>query len=574
MAKIVGSVRRSQLVTTYGVGAIIAIEDQSFIVAGIDRWDVEGPNIHEPRLERELGVKGFVLPPTSEKRPDIPVRRFPNWHSCPVCKRLAPHKFFASFSKNKCNVCGADLVPSRFVVACELGHLDDFPYFRWVHAGIPGGSESEHEMSIEATGTTASLRDIIISCSCKASMSMDGAFGSQALKNIGYKCGGRRPWLGGASELCDQLPRTLQRGASNVWFSIGRSALSIPPWSEGAYKHLNKHWAMLKYVPDDALATTIGESGIAAKGDFTVEDLVEAVQRRRKTEGAPSDDLEPLKQGEYEALIKGRPEESTKQDFVCVPTETVDSDVSQWIERVMLVKRLREVRVLESFTRVLPPGPADDVNRRAPLFEEHPGWLPAIEVTGEGVFLVLDQEILGPWESDSMVKSRVEKIQRNYKKRFEDWGKTPDRTITPRLVLIHTLAHALINQWSLDSGYPAASLRERLYVSDAMAGLLIYTATNDSAGSLGGVVAQAEPGRLGASLTEAIENAAWCSSDPLCVEAAASGVDALNLAACHACVLLPEVSCEEMNLLLDRALLIGTPEHPEIGYFSRMFVSA
>ena len=130
-----------------------------------------------------------------------------------------------------------------------------------------------------------------------------------------------------------------------------------------------------------------------------------------------------------------------------------------------------------------------------------------------------------------------------------------------------------LNQWSLDCGYPAASLRERLYISDRMAGLLIYTATSDSAGSLGGVVAQAGPGRLDEALREGLSRASWCSADPLCIESDATGVDALNLAACHACTLLPEVSCEEMNLFLDRGLLVGIPTNQPLGFFSDLIAS-
>jgi hypothetical protein len=136
--------------------------------------------------------------------------------------------------------------------------------------------------------------------------------------------------------------------------------------------------------------------------------------------------------------------------------------------------------------------------------------------------------------------------------------------------MLHTLAHVLINQWALDCGYPAASLRERLYISDTMAGLILYTATSDSAGSLGGVIAQAQAEILDDSLRESVARASWCSADPLCIETTAAGVDALNLAACHACVLLPEVSCEEMNLFLDRGLLTGTPEAPEVGFFREL----
>jgi hypothetical protein len=107
-----------------------------------------------------------------------------------------------------------------------------------------------------------------------------------------------------------------------------------------------------------------------------------------------------------------------------------------------------------------------------------------------------------------------------------------------------------------------------MFVFDDAAGLLIYTATSDSAGSLGGVVGQARPERLDPTLSAAAEVAGWCSSDPVCIETIATGVDSLNLAACHACVLLPEVSCEERNGLLDRATLIGEPGNPETGYLT------
>lgn len=190
------------------------------------------------------------------------------------------------------------------------------------------------------------------------------------------------------------------------------------------------------------------------------------------------------------------------------------------------------------------------------------------QVIGEGVFLRLDPDRVAEWESRPEVQTRITPIGHAYRERFARFGLDPDREITPRLVMIHTLAHSIINEWSLDSGYPAASLRERLYVSDKMSGFLVYTATSDSAGSLGGIVAQVESGRLAASVRSALERVSWCSADPLCMEAQTSGTDNLNRAACHSCVLLPETSCEEFNTLLDRALLVGTSEAPTLGFFS------
>jgi hypothetical protein len=560
-----GQIRRTQLITTYGVGSIVAIEDESFMVAGIDRWEPGPPNLHEPRLERRLRVNGFRIPPSSEDGPDIPVIRFPTWAHCPSCKRLDRHDRLTSIFRNECNACGVPLIPSRFVICCVNGHIDDFPYFNWVHAGSPR-MDGEHRMTIESAGETASLANIVISCVCRKRATMDGAFSKTAMKDV-TRCLGRRPWLGENDTACDQAPRTLQRGASNVWFSLTHSAISIPPWSEGAFLVLNKHWEILRHLHDkEALQAVLESMKLASGTAYSTDDLVAAVIQRRAGETADDENVtRSLKRDEYLALLNGRPEQSRDQQFVCLPATDVPRALSGLIERVMLVKKLREVRVLESFSRITPPegGPAAP---RPPLFDAHPGWLPAVEVNGEGVFMTLSGKALELWERDDRVVRRVSQINDNYRARFAAHGGLPDRDITPRLMLIHTLAHAVIDQWALDSGYPASSLRERLYADECMAGFLIYTATSDSAGSLGGVLAEAVPGRLAAAFYELAARTSWCSSDPLCVESGPNGVDGLNLAACHSCALLPEVSCEEMNLLLDRAMLVGIPSIPDLGF--------
>lgn len=561
-----GEIRRGQLITTYGIGSIVAVEDESFMVAGIDRWEQSMPNLHEPRLERRLHVNGFRVPPATEDGNDIPVVRFPTWAHCPSCRRLEPHSKLTSIFKNLCNACGVPLVPSRFVICCGKGHIDDFPYFNWVHAGSQR-TDGDHHMTIDVAGNTASLRDIVITCSCRKRATLEGAFYKTAMNNVS-RCRGRRPWLSEDDSDCDETPRALQRGASNVWFSVTHSAISVPPWSEGAFLVLNKHWEMLRHLHDEAALTGVLAGMKLASGTiYTTEDLVGAIAQRRSDEAAGDEELSTsLKRDEYLALLKGRPEQSKDQQFVCVEADAVPSLVSPWIERVMVVKKLREVRVLESFSRINPPAPSGSGSPLPPIFDVSPGWLPAIEVNGEGVFVCLSADALEGWESGAGVERRVAAINENYRNRFLVVGAVPDRVITPRLVLVHTLAHALIEQWALDSGYPASSLRERLYVDDDMAGFLIYTATSDSAGSLGGVVAQARPERLESSFREMVARTSWCSADPLCVESGPNGVDGLNLAACHSCCLLPEVSCEEMNLLLDRALLVGTPAAPALGF--------
>src|SRR5207244_2216447 len=129
------------------------------------------------------------------------------------------------------------------------------------------------------------------------------------------------------------------------------------------------------------------------------------------------------------------------------------------------------------------------------------------------------------------------------------------------------------NQLSFECGYGSASLRERIYcssgsVSEGMNGVLIYTASGDSEGTMGGLVRQGEPDRLLRTMVAALQKAQWCSSDPICIETTGQGTDNANLAACHGCLLISETSCEEGNRLLDRAMLVGKPEDPQLGFFS------
>lgn len=566
-----GKVRRSQLISTYGVGSVIPLEEGSVMVAGLEKWAAGQIDINEPRLSRKLGVKGFLRPPATDNdnSKDIPVVRFPTVYYCPGdCKKVAHIKFLAPLNSNKCLNCNVKLIPSRFITVCPKGHIDDFPYFEWVHKGQQKIEGQTHTLTLNAKGISASLRDIEISCTCGVPpRTMEGSFAFTALQNI-KKCKGRRPWIGDFED-CDQTPRTLQRGASNVYFPIVQSALSIPPWSEGAYKIISAHWQVFQNIPEAALSGTITGMNLAQGTPYSNEQLVQVVLQRKKGESSSASLLDE----EYAALCEGHAETERTQDFVCEEAPGFE-EVDKIFEKVMVVPKLKEVRALTGFTRLRPPVSENDVNV-AKLSFNTPEWFPAIEVLGEGIFFKLSDQKLAEWEKNPLITQRAEKINQIYREKMADFNQVPQRTISPRFLLIHTLAHALIQQWSLDCGYPAGSLRERLYVSEPadetlMTGLLIYTATTDAAGSLGGVVALADKNKLHDSVVNAILRASWCSADPLCVEADASGSDSLNLAACHACVLLPETSCEQQNYFLDRAMLVGTPKNPETGFFQSL----
>lgn len=594
------------MITTYGVGSLIAVDNESFIVSGIDGADAswsrdEAPTIHEHRLARvlsnELGfrVAHFRLPPasTDDSRDGIRVRRFPLWHSCPGCGSLQHVKGFnPPPGRNICTDCEEDLVPSRFVVACEHGHIDDFPYWQWTHRGNRAEGESGlcgGELRLRTSGRSASLRSILISCTCGVpEVSMEGAFRRFALIDLKVSCSGRRPWLKDApAESCSQPPRTLQRGSSVVWQPVLKSALSIPPWSDGLADRLADRWDDLRKFAGEPISLEAYLKGAFPNETIPVEAVLALLDAEAQEDPEPDAPAPTgrdhrylaLRKQEYQHLCAGNAEldQDRRQQFMCEPPVSDAAPLAPTgIVAPMLVKRLREVRALKAFSRVTAPDSNVEVHE-APLSLKPTNWLPAMEVRGEGVFLRLDEQRLDDWTESVAVAARVERMRTSHERllreRASDPLKVPDSPAAPRMVLLHTLAHALINEWSLDAGYPAASLRERLYADDTMAGVLIYTATSDSAGSLGGVVAQGEPDRLAQALRSAVRRAEWCSADPLCVESEGSGAGSTNLAACHACVMLPETSCEHNNCLLDRALLVGTPDDPSIGFFSGLLQS-
>lgn len=562
--------RRSQLLSTYGVGGLFPAESTSFMIAGLHEWNVErAEHISEPRLARALGVTELKAPPAGGKR-DVPVIRYPFTQVCPKCRRIGPLSKLSKDNDAKCKVDKVDLSPFRLMGACRNGHVSEFPVYGWLHKGqqerIRG---DEHEMKLNVLGRTSSLGDLTLSCTCGVGdRSLEGAIGSGSLIDFG-KCEGLRPWLGlDTKEECDQYPRAVQRGASNVWFPAVRTSISIPPYSEALAKLVDKEWHILGN-PEAALPPVIAGYSAKWKGRFSVDQISREIERRR---GEEEDDEEiseaKLRADEYKALVEGRDEEGLDSDFVCLPREVPDGFESL-ISDVRKVTRLREVRALQGFTRLDgAPDPSGTEQKLCALAPTRLHWLPAIEVIGEGVFLAFRRTSLAKWAEGDFPRQRAKILQRAADRAAADYGR-PQASVDIVKVAIHTLSHIIIDQLSLDAGYPAAALRERLFVDDKMAGLLVYTASSDSAGSLGGVASMAEPEHLGAALREGLQRLSWCSSDPVCIESTGSGADGLNLAACHACVLAPETSCEMNNSFLDRALLFGT--HDEDGEDAGLF---
>jgi hypothetical protein len=284
-----------------------------------------------------------------------------------------------------------------------------------------------------------------------------------------------------------------------------------------------------------------------------------------------------FRRAEFRALRAPRSDEQLTIEEE--PISTYDSFVGKYFSRVMLVSRLRETRALAGFTRVYSENDQTREQRRSLLWRAMPedgkSWLPAYIVYGEGIFLEFDEAKLQQWEQRSDVQQRIRPLIKRYQI-IQQNRHLKDQPIGPRFLLMHTLAHLLMNRLTFECGYSSAALRERLYVSEKpqapMAGILIYTAAGDAEGTLGGLVRMGKPRNLEPILRRAIDGAKWCSADPVCMEISShgQGPDSCNLAACHNCALVPETACEEFNRFLDRAIVVGEPKDNRVGFFAAL----
>jgi hypothetical protein len=254
------------------------------------------------------------------------------------------------------------------------------------------------------------------------------------------------------------------------------------------------------------------------------------------------------------------------------PIESYTDIVRKNFSRVALLDKLRETRAFVGFSRIYASSNMPPAQRWKLISRTQRNWLPAAVVRGEGIFLRFDEAHLKKWDDEygSLHRERLRQVNRNLQVQAAR-RQVHVNDASPILVMMHTFAHVLISQLVFDCGYGSSSLRERIYYSDTqpqMTGVLIYTAAGDSEGTMGGLVRMGEPEQLDRTIARALDRARWCSSDPVCIESTGQGPDNCNLAACHSCALIPETSCEMQNRLLDRGMLIGDLNRPEIGFFS------
>jgi hypothetical protein len=623
----INNVRRSQFISPFGIGALQVLRNGiSVITAGLDHWyetnagvpignrDLTEFRIDEWRLQQALDVDYFMMPPdyriaiyggeNKNTYLTVPVLRFPAWYQCTRCGLMKEvsleHPGYVS-----CDDCKWRMGQVRFIAMCDQGHIQDFPWLEWVHRSSTPKCIGPLKYTAAGGGSLASIKISCLGCKkerslgniTSASESGDKTYLSSSLLSSDemggeesltpYLCRGRMPWLGTNSDTpCNRPIRAALRSATNVYYSDVKSSIYLPvilcTQKNDAVEILRK--------PEIKARLSI------SKGLFEAQEMVKALRKKYKDEMKDFSDDE-IKAGieiiweirtdpsssaeatriidedrwtafrriEYNVLCEPHRED----DLVLTPVDTSELSpfIRKYLEKIHLVERLRETRALAGFSRVVADNGMDMKEKQA-LLRRKPAelgsnWLPAYIVYGEGIFITLNEDILREWKNQSGLKKRISMLDVHYRKVCEQRKFTP-KSITPRFVLVHTLAHLLMNRLIYECGYSSAALRERLYVSDnsdaPMAGLLIYTSSGDSEGTLGGLVRMGKPENFEPLLRRSIEAATWCSADPVCSEMGdrgGQGPDSCNLAACHCCCLVPETACEEFNRFLDRSVLIS-----------------
>lgn len=612
----VGEVRPSQVIHTFGIGALVDLPNFSALVMGTPYWERPSARhvISEPRLlavvRNHLGeqVKQLATPPIPEDvdgdnplNPDslkgVPVTAFPHWVKCTACDLIArlDHGVFAlkadpyradrtRFVHTNCNKGrgrAPSVIPVRFIRACPNGHLDDFPWRKFV---CRANSDCKSELRLYEFGVSAQADDITVKChSCGESQRMTDAF-SDAGKTLISKCSGRHPHLDQESS-CEEEAKPMLAGASNLWFPVSLSALSIPSDSGELSQLLEEHWPLLELAVSIEVLTAFRAAGnLDMFAKWKDEELWSAIEAMRESaENQEKIDSRQLKEEEWEVFSNPDPSLNGRNFKLLVTPPP--KGYEELIEKVVRVERLRVVQAQIGFTRILSPGDYADVSeipdvRRVAISREQPDWVPASEVRGEGLFIQFKESEIREWENGKDLEKAEGRFFDAHKafRRARSIDDVEAGYPGIRFVMIHSLAHALLRQLSIECGYSAASLQERIYSrgsasSDAgepMAGLLLFTAAADSEGTLGGLVSLGEPQELGRHLDQALEAMRLCASDPLCAEHLPGGEAAtLHAAACHACGFASETSCEVGNKYLDRSTLISTVAGESVPFFER-----
>jgi hypothetical protein len=603
----------SQLLLTYGPGAMMDLPEQAVVVSGLQGWRYGGnwqPVAEErlvPLLRQQLGDKlgpgfaGLRQPPVydeerhDDRAPGVEVMIFPTWFTVDEAKQPenaekgdadAPagekRRRMVEFGDLTVTTAGklsyatdgrkkAEVNPVRFVAACTKGHLQDIDWRFLAHRN--GDRSCRKALYWVEQGVSSDPSDISVRCSCGAFVTLGDLYKP---KFIGG-CGCYSPWLQPkrlTGEACDNDLRLLPRSATNTYFPQTVTVISLTRSDDRVRQTIEEHRTTIDSIRALPNFIDVVRSLPTTKGAFA-EFSDDEILRALNTSGSVDASLAANPRiAEFDLLASGNPVIGNDAPGSFLYAETLDRSrlalKPLWdnlLHGVVKVHRLREVTCLYGFTRLEPPPTSAESELDEILLavdgadlSRNVEWLPAIEQFGEGIFLHVSPDFLRRWLTEFGDQAHL--LKEGERRDAERFNRPPIH-LGAAYWALHSLTHALMVELALECGYPISSLKERIYASGAgqtdRFAIMIYTSTAGGQGTLGGLSSMAD--RIGELLSNAIEKLALCSNDPICAEHKPnSDYDdrPLHGAACHACMLLPETSCEARNTRLDRSLLVDT----------------
>lgn len=535
---------RGKLVGYNGPGSIYVNTDGiSYMISAVDNWynSKEKVNedlfkVHDKRLEKLLHVSHFKEVPAYRNPYNvenkinsgirIPVTRFPLLHYCNSCGLLSNFKE-ADYRKTKyCQNCNKkrDFVQFPIVIVCSNGHINDFPYLKYLHPNSNNINKEEHKVKIDRSNSS-SILNWRLRCSCGKSHGLSGITGhstddqgptpfQKEMKNNNFNCSGKRPWSGeNFKENCDSKPSAVLKNSLSIY-----QPETIP---------------VLSLTGDNNLSNYISYDDILL------------------------DEFRKLSLSEFE-----------KDTGKLKVENSFNNSNTSIIRSVNFVRRLQEIIVQTGFTRLTSVDENESVNKvslekkNSILFSNssYHDWFPAKRQYGEGIFVEFNESLLTEWSKTEKVNSRFTTMTNRVDSYYEN-----EKFNSAPSILIHTISHALIKELSSLSGYTMTAIKEKLYFTDNKFGLLIYVTDSDKDGTFGGLVRLAEESDFKKIFNKALKNLDWCSSDPVCFEIGTNtgqGLGNTNGSACHNCSFVPSTSCPHRNCYLDRDF-VGRIDAPE-----------
>ena len=598
------SLRPSQYITTFGPSSVLETPDGPVVIAApshsglFENVHPDAYEIRDLRLSQTLlsNKKIFRIPSNAElglkeNRLVYNAYYFPKWSLCPthgILYRYQPQSLTGCPRCQAASKWGEAWAKSReeavrFVLACSHGHLDEIPW----RSLIKHRQGCRKPDSLCWQGGGGALRNIRIECpECRERVNFGEAYSRK------FPCSGCFPEENNRRIDCSRPAKIIQRGAANLRVAEIRSALTIPPLDTALHRLLQSRAVIdvLVAVPVDSknqLVKLLDRLVTGQRIDPTVAATIkqydedEILRALDDILGEITNPREPkeatLRQEEFVSLrnaaCDGAPPQRADKpggpnqfEVYVENVQRLRLDSGQTL-RVTPLNRLRVVMVQIGYTRPIDTDNEENQPRIVPVEYKPPdesiAWHPGVELFGEGIFLdfVSDAEPKGV--SDFLLEGEAYRrwlaaynSPDGYRKIKAMPGIQLDY-LHPVFVWWHTLSHRLITALSVDSGYSSAAIRERVYTytsnNKTVGGLLLYTAQSGGDGTLGGLIGLVP--HFKRILDSALRNLDACSNDPICIEEE-FGEDKVNGAACYACQLVSETSCEHRNTLLDRQLLL------------------